>query len=145
MDVVTQNTQFEGTSAIILCCICGCEIQYNSAGMCVSCLRSRVDISEGINTQVTIHSCRNCGRFLSPPWQEIQLESKELMAVCLRKIAGLSKVKLIDAVWIWTEPHSLRLKIKLTVQKEVTNGAILQQALIVSFTIRNQQCDRCQV
>ena len=67
-----------------------------------------------------------------------------MMTVCLRKIAGLSKVKLIDAVWIWTEPHSLRLKIKLTIQKEVTNGAILQQAMIVDFTIRNQQCDRCQ-
>lgn len=32
-----------------------------------------------------------------------------------------------DAVWIWTEPHSLRLHIKLTIQKEVMNGAILQQ------------------
>jgi nonsense-mediated mRNA decay protein 3 len=81
---------------------------------------------------------------LSPPWQDIDLESKELMTICLRKISGLSKVKLIDAVWIWTEPHSLRLKIKLTIQKEVTNGAILQQAMIVDFIIRNQQCDRCQ-
>lgn len=66
------------------------------------------------------------------------------MAVCLRKIPGLSKVKLIDAVWIWTEPHSLRLKIKITIQKEVINSAILQQAMIVEFTIRNQQCTSCQ-
>jgi nonsense-mediated mRNA decay protein 3 len=35
-----------------------------------------------------------------------------------------------DAVWIWTEPHSLRLHIKLTIQKEVMNGAILQQVTI---------------
>lgn len=83
-------------------------------------------------------------RFLAPPWQTMQLESKELMAVCLRKIQGLSRVKLIDAVWIWTEPHSLRLKIKLTIQKEVINGAILQQAAIVEFVIRNQQCKACQ-
>jgi hypothetical protein len=34
-------------------------------------------------------------RFLCPPWQKVQLESKELMAACLRKIPGLSKVKLI--------------------------------------------------
>jgi hypothetical protein len=33
-------------------------------------------------------------------------------------------------VWIWTEPHSLRLHIKLTIQKEVMNGAILQQVTI---------------
>jgi nonsense-mediated mRNA decay protein 3 len=66
------------------------------------------------------------------------------MAVCLRKIAGLSSVKLIDAVWIWTEPHSMRLKIKLTIQKEVMNGAILQQAAVIDFTIRNQQCRHCE-
>ena len=53
-------------------------------------------------------------------------------------------MKLVDAVWIWTEPHSLRLKIKVTVQKEVVNGAILQQADVIEFTIRNQQCKTCE-
>lgn len=72
------------------------------------------------------------------------LESKELMTICLRKVVGLSKVKLTDAVWIWTEPHSMRLKIKLTVQKEVVNGAVLQQAAVVEFIIRNQQCKACE-
>ena len=89
--------------------------------------------------------CVICERFLCPPWQKVELESKELMAACLRKIPGLNKLKLIDAIWIWTEPHSLRLKIKITVQKEVINGAILQQAAVVEFTIRNQQCESCQV
>lgn len=133
-----------GTFATILCCMCSIEIQQNPANMCVSCLRQNVDITEGILRQLTIHSCRGCGRFLCPPWQSVQLESKELLAACLRKIPGLSKVKLIDAVWIWTEPHSMRLKIKLTVQKEVMNGAILQQAALVDFTIRNQQCKNCE-
>lgn len=72
------------------------------------------------------------------------LESKELMAMCLRKIPGLSKVKLVDAVWIWTEPHSMRLKIKVTLQKEVVRGAILQQATVIEFVIRNQQCKSCE-
>lgn len=44
---------------------------------------------------------------------------------------------------IWTEPHSRRLKLKLTVQKEVGNGAVLQQAMAVTFVVRNQQCDNC--
>jgi len=130
--------------ATVLCCLCSVEIQQNPANMCVSCLRQNVDITEGINRQLTIHSCRGCGRFLCPPWQSVQLESKELLAACLRKIPGLNKVKLVDAVWIWTEPHSMRLKIKLTVQKEVMNGAILQQAALVEFTIRNQQCKNCE-
>lgn len=59
------------------------------------------------------------------------------------KVSGLKKVKLVDASWIWTEPHSRRLKLKLTVQKEVGNGAVLQQAMAVTFVVRNQQCDNC--
>jgi nonsense-mediated mRNA decay protein 3 len=66
------------------------------------------------------------------------------MIMCLRKIAGLTRVKLVDAVWVWTEPHSMRLKIKLTIQKEIMNGAVLQQATIVEFVIRNQQCKDCE-
>lgn len=31
----------------------------------------------------------------------------------------LSKVRLIDAGFVWTEPHSKRIKLKLTIQKEV--------------------------
>lgn len=49
----------------------------------------------------------------------------------------------MDASWIWTEPHSKRLKVKLTVQKEVGNGAVLQQAMAVTFVVRNQQCESC--
>ena len=46
-------------------------------------------------------------------------ESKELLSLCLKKIKGLNKVKLMDAVFIWTEPHSRRIKLKITIQKEV--------------------------
>ncbi len=81
---------------------------------------------------------------MCPPWQKVALESKELLSACLRKIPGINKVKLVDAVWIWTEPHSMRLKIKVTVQKEVVNGAILQQAAVVEFIVRNQQCKDCE-
>jgi NMD protein affecting ribosome stability and mRNA decay len=31
-------------------------------------------------------------------------------------------VRLIDAGFIWTEPHSKRIKLKLTIQKEVRNS-----------------------
>ena len=117
----------------ILCCLCGVEIQQNPANMCVTCLRQSVDITDGIARQLTIHSCRSCNRFLLPPWTEVELESKTLMAACLRKIPGLSKVKLVDAAWVWTEPHSMRLKVKLTVQKEVIHGAVLQQVSVDSI------------
>lgn len=128
----------------VLCCVCSVEIQPNPANMCVNCLRSDVDITEGINRSMVIHSCRSCGRFLCPPWQNVALESKELLAACMRKIPGLSKLRVVDATWIWTEPHSMRLKIKITVQKEVAGGAILQQAAVVDFAIKNQQCKNCE-
>ena len=38
----------------------------------------------------------------------------------------------------------MRLKIKITVQKEVMNGAILQQAAVIDFVNRNQQCKDCE-
>jgi len=65
------------------------------------------------------------------------------MAICLKKIPALrKKVKLIDADFIWTEAHSKRLKIKITVQKEVHN-VILEQKLVVTFVVTNQTCDEC--
>ena len=72
------------------------------------------------------------------------MESKALMASCLKKIPALKKLNLVDAAWVWTEPHSMRLKIKLTVQKEVIHGAILQQATVVDHIIRNRQCEDCE-
>jgi nonsense-mediated mRNA decay protein 3 len=52
-------------------------------------------------------------------------------------------VKLIDAGFIWTEPHSRRLKVKLTVHGEVVGGTVLQQVFVVEFTVNNQMCDDC--
>ena len=37
----------------ILCCQCGTPIDPNPANLCVACLRTQVDITEGIPKQVT--------------------------------------------------------------------------------------------
>jgi len=76
------------------------------------------------------------------------------MALCLANVSGLKKrknegsggrVRLVDAAWVWTEPHSMRLKIRLTIQREVeAGGTILQQSFVVEFIVRNQQCVECQ-
>lgn len=52
-------------------------------------------------------------------WKTAELESSELLAICLKNMKGLKKIKLLDAKFIWTEPHSRRIKLKLTVQQEV--------------------------
>merc|ERR1712037_1021438 len=93
---------------------CGTAIDPNPANLCVGCLRTQVDITEGIPKQVTIHFCKFCERYLQPPqaWIAAALESRELMALCLKKLKGLAAVKLIDASFLWTEPHSKKLKLK---------------------------------
>ena len=86
--------------------------------MCEDCIRLNVDISEGIQREASVHYCSGCERYLQPPqhWISASLESKELMALCLRRLRGLSKVRLVDASFIWTEPHSKRIKLKIKVQ-----------------------------
>ena len=137
----------------ILCCMCGIPIAPNAANACPSCLASSSDVTKGISTEATLHQCRGCQRWHmdAGKWIGCDLESRELMTLCLKNVNGLNKstngsekVRLIDAGWIWTEPRSMRLKIRLTVQKEVQSGTILQQSFVVVFIVRNQQCIECQ-
>eukprot|EP00771_Trimastix_marina_P003346 gnl/Trimastix_PCT/459.p1 GENE.gnl/Trimastix_PCT/459~~gnl/Trimastix_PCT/459.p1 ORF type:complete len:546 (+),score=167.52 gnl/Trimastix_PCT/459:137-1774(+) len=129
----------------ILCCMCGASIAPNPANMCATCISNQVDITEDIPRQNILQWCRTCGRYLQPPktWVTCDLESKELLAVCLKRIKTLSKVRLVNAKFMWTEPHSKRVIVRLTIQKEVY-GTILQQEFDIVYLVRNQQCERCQ-
>ena len=50
----------------------------------------------------------------------------------------------MDAGWIWTEPNSRRLKVKLTVASEVLSGThTLQRSLVVEFVVHARNCDKC--
>ncbi|KAG9306967.1 hypothetical protein G9A89_000881 [Geosiphon pyriformis] len=112
------------TEQLILCCQCGTAIPPNPSNMCLNCIRNEVDITEGIPKQGTLYFCRNCERYLQPPaiWISAQLE---------------------NAGFIWTEPHSKRVKLKLTIQKEVFASTILQQIFEVEFVVSHQQCNDC--
>lgn len=121
MEYLQPQDPSQAQQGLVLCADCGTAIPPNSANLCISCLRNSVDITEGIPKQATVNFCKQCERYLNPPlsWVHAQLESRELLAICLKKLRGLNKVRLIDAGFIWTEPHSKRLRVKLTVQKEV--------------------------
>ena len=86
----------------------------------------------------SVSYCRNCERFLAPPtqWMIARPESQELLAICLKKLKGLNRVRLTDAHFIWTEPHSKRLRVSLTIQKEVL---LLSVGRILSL-IENGRC-----
>ncbi|GIY28755.1 60S ribosomal export protein NMD3 [Caerostris extrusa] len=106
----------------IKCCDCDSLITPNPSNMCVECLR----------------------KYLRPPdqWVICELESKELLTFCLKKIKSLKQVHLIDATFVWTEPHSKRIKVKLTIQKE-THGVILQQEFVIEYIVRTLMCSDC--
>ncbi|WBW70603.1 ribosome export adaptor Nmd3 [Schizosaccharomyces osmophilus] len=133
------------TASRILCCECGVPTEPNAAAMCMDCIKLKVDVTTGITREGTINHCRECERYMQPPnhWILAPNESRELMAICLKKLRGLNQVRLIDANFIWTEPHSRRLKLKLTVQKEAFTNTILQQAFQVEFVVNNTQCPDC--
>ncbi|XP_063243465.1 60S ribosomal export protein NMD3 [Bacillus rossius redtenbacheri] len=145
MEYMSELTSGENVKTRILCCQCGTTIEPNSANMCVPCLRTQVDITEGIPKQAVLYFCRGCERYLRPPaeWVACPLESRELLALCLQKLKGLNRVKLVDASFVWTEPHSKRIKVKLTVHGEVLAGTILQQVFVVEYTINHQMCEDC--
>ncbi|KAH7907543.1 NMD3 family-domain-containing protein [Hygrophoropsis aurantiaca] len=129
----------------VLCADCGTPIVPNSANLCVGCLRNSIDITEGIPKQSSVSFCRNCERFLSPPqtWTLARPESQELLAICLKKLKGLNKVRLTEAHFIWTEPHSKRLRVSLTIQKEVLTSTILEQVFEIEYLVQHTQCADC--
>mmetsp|Transcript_27142 Transcript_27142/g.43598 ORF Transcript_27142/g.43598 Transcript_27142/m.43598 type:complete len:460 (+) Transcript_27142:430-1809(+) len=139
--------------ANIACCICGTSIKPNQVNMCIGCLKDRVDVTEGISRQETVQMCSTCGKFKGEGrWLYCEPESTELMALCLKSVHGLGKGKgkgrkggatFVDASWIWTEPHSRRLKIKVAVEKEVFNGACVRQSIVVEYIVKTRLCDQC--
>ncbi|KAJ3681731.1 hypothetical protein LUZ60_014304 [Juncus effusus] len=137
-------TQTPGT---VLCCTCGVPMAPNPANMCVRCLRSRVDITEGLPRQAAVNFCPDCSSYLHPPnkWLKFNQDSQELLHFLLKKLhVRFSKfVTLSHAEFLFTEPHSKRIKIRLRVRKEVMNGAILEQPHTVEWVIHDRLCPSC--
>ena len=112
--------------------------------ICPTCISKKNDITEGIEKELTIQWCRYCYKFGGGPWVLCQRESKELLAICLKKIKGMQKLKLIDAGFLYTEPHSKRIRLRLTVQKDIMSEIKLQQTFEVEFVEIYTQCDDCK-
>lgn len=134
------------TPSKILCCLCGVLTEPNNFNTCLNCLKHQVNITEGIPKKAQLSQCPKCQRYLQPPsrWITAAPESKELISICLRKLPSLSKLHLVDANFVWTESHSKRILVRLTVRKQVLEKEMLQQTFVVEFTVLSQICDECQ-
>ncbi|KAK4217746.1 NMD3 family-domain-containing protein [Rhypophila decipiens] len=135
------------TGATIFCCDCGTPIDgtISTDSRCSDCLKSSIDLSQGIQREGVLHFCKDCDRWLLPPnsWISAAPESRELLSLCLKKLRNLSKVRIVDAKFIWTEPHSRRIKVKITVQDSVGEGLVMQQSFEVVYVVASQQCKDC--
>ncbi|KAG5363514.1 60S ribosomal export protein [Yarrowia sp. B02] len=134
--------------ATVLCHNCGTPLDgtlTNGTPICNQCIEMTTDITKEIPRESSLTFCRNCDRWLQPPssWTAAQPESRELLALCLKRLKGLSKVRLVDASFIWTEPHSRRIRIKVTVQGEAVGQTIIQQSFEVEYIVVATQCPDC--
>ena len=66
------------------------------------------------------------------------------MAILLKKIKGLNKVTFQSASFLWTEPHSKRMKLKVVFSREVSDSMKLEVTEIVEFTEKFTQCPDCK-
>ena len=135
----------EGREAKVQCCVCGVLIEPNPANQCAGCIRSEVDLTERVSKSASITQCRSCLRYFQPPgrWVHAAPESRELLQLCVSRIRGLKHLRLTDVRFIWTEPHSRRLKLRLTVQGEALAGTILQQSFVAEIKVQPSMCDHC--
>ena len=53
-------------------------------------------------------------------------------------------MNVVNAVFLWTEPHSKRIKVKVTIQKEVQGNSLLETTVVIEFVIKNFQCADCK-
>ncbi|GAW79177.1 60S ribosomal export protein NMD3 [Plasmodium gonderi] len=141
----TENVECNNLQ-LIACIHCGDSIKANASKMCSNCILQNVESSSiNINKDTyLIYYCRECKRYLHNRWVYCELESKELLALCLKKVNKLKKLKILDAKFLYTEPHSKRIKIHLSVQEELINNFISEMELILHYVIKYTQCDDCK-
>ena len=135
---------FSETSVKIPCCMCGIMITPNPSNMCMDCIRAKMDLSGKIPEKSEVVYCRDCGRYQvdQTHWINAELESQELLQLCLKKLP--STIKIIDAKFLFTEPHSKRLRVQVTYVREDFHGTMLRQSSIVTYIVKTVQCKTCQ-
>jgi len=103
-------------------------------------------LSEDLETDF-VHECRRCGRWETSKkkWKRCEWESADLLGVVLKLIKikkGGPMIK--DASFVYTEEHSMRIKVKLLLEKEIVKNTSMSQTHVVEFEIKNRQCVDCE-
>lgn len=145
--LIVQNlmSDFSATVTKIPCCICGTLIEPNNMNMCVDCLRDRTKFADNVPTTSSIIYCRSCGRYQTgkTTWSHMELDSPELLQLCIKRLSGMKDKRVKDAKFLFTEPHSRRIRISLTLEQDSINDSVLRQTIIPTFVVNLMQCPSC--
>jgi len=134
----------------VRCCVCGIMTKPNDSNMCLRCLTPEIDLKSDLCVEdLEVSQCRTCKKYQNKNriWIAAEWESKELLGLLLKRIKGLKKkkCKLIDACFVFTEPHSRRIKVKMTIQKSIfgDSDSFFRQPIMATFRVRKNMCDAC--
>eukprot|EP01040_Poterioochromonas_malhamensis_P014268 gene14268-15777_t len=136
----------------ILCCLCGASIVPNEAAMCQTCLKVQYQSEFPKSYEIELTQCSKCDKWHHKQslWIAHEPESPELLSFCLKKIPFFSNpsnnsIKILDSNWIWTEPHSKRLKLYVNYEHKLTNyqSLAITNQIQSEFIIKNKQCMEC--
>ncbi|KAL8448084.1 hypothetical protein Emag_004078 [Eimeria magna] len=135
------------TPAQVLCCICGAITPPNPRNKCLSCLREELDVSSQVCRTFVVDHCKQCGRFKDAQgkWLPCEIESRELLALCLKKIRGLKSLsKIVDCRWVFTEAHSNKLILRITARADVLESKAQAFTPHAGWGARVQVRQRCE-
>ena len=136
-----EVVQHTGT---ILCPLCGLKFTPGASNICPTCTLAGIDTENLLSVGDDILFCTYCTRYERPPWINCERESPELLAILLKKVKGLGKMAIKDARFVWTEPHSKRIRVKITFIREINESTKVQQTEVVTFVERYTQCKDCK-
>jgi nonsense-mediated mRNA decay protein 3 len=153
VNIIMQATQPTSTPVQIPCCLCGTLIAPNPANQCSVCLAQQVSLQADLQRgpggapHNTLYQCRECRRYKlnDKHYMSCEPESPQLLALCLQQVNGLKsgKLHLVDSQWVWTEPHSMRFKLRLTV-RAVVESTTIEQRCLVELHCKFTPCPDCE-
>ena len=128
---------------IMYVCVLCCLVLFS-----VVCLQRESSLRNEKEDPNELIQCKGCNRWCShigkDTWVHHELESAGLLGLCVKKLGAISKARILDAAWIWTEPHSRRLKLYVDVEKPVLDGKMnVQQRVMADFILKSKNCTDC--
>jgi nonsense-mediated mRNA decay protein 3 len=136
----------------ILCCICGTSIVPNEAAMCMTCLKLQYHSEIPKSYELELTQCSKCGKWhhRQSQWLPYDMETPELLSFCIKKIPFFhnnanNSIKITDSNWIWTEPHSKRLKLYINYEHKLEDyqSLAISNQIQAEYVIKNKQCMTC--